>query len=366
MLAFQEKQYVSRVSADRCILVADIGGTNSTFAFLQKNKRKLQLLCSLRFSSREITDFPAVVQQVLDYARQKWNVSSTYGCFAAAGPVSEKRDYCSITHLPWDIDAKEVKRKTGLRALVINDFEAVAYGLEELGKKDLLLIKKGEKARRMKKNESILPKPKVILGAGTGLGKSLLVWNEKQGRYVPLPSEGGHGDLAILHDDELGFIHFMKKRERGNIAWEDVVSGKGITNLYLYLDETRYYEAMSQAMKIRLAIEKSNYDPATIAGYASRDAQCREAMLLFLHFYARCAKNLALDMLPLGGLYLAGGIAAKNYQLFKRKEFIGEFLASKKQRALLEKIPIYLVKNYDISLYGAGRAALLWKKRVSV
>ncbi len=364
MLAFQEKQYRPRIPAGRYILAADIGGTNSTFAFLNESKGRLQLLCSLHFSSKDITDFPVVVQQVLDYVKQRWGIYASHGCFAAAGPVSDMRDYCNITHLPWNIDAKEVKRKAGLHALVINDFEAVAYGLEELGKKDLLLIKKGKRAGARKQTGHI--PPKALLGAGTGLGKSLLVWNSKHNRYMPLPSEGGHADIVVLHDEELGFLHFMKKREQGNLAWEDAVSGKGITNMYLYLGETRYYDADRQSLEIKLNIEKSGYEPAIIAEHASRDAQCREAMLLFLRFYARAAKNFALDTLPLGGLYLAGGIAAKNYLLFKRKEFILEFLASKKQRSLLEKIPIYLVKDYDVSLYGAGRAALLWQKNHSL
>ncbi len=372
MLAFQEKQYVPNISPGRYILAGDIGGTNSTFAFLrekkdqrkkrerknrqksQRNKKALQLLCSLHFSSRDITNFPAVVQQVLGYAKQQWGIRAAYSCFAGAGPVSENRDHCTLTHLPWNIDGKALKRAAKLNAVIINDFEAVAYGIEELRKGDFLLLKKG-----INKKRKALKLPKAILGAGTGLGKSLLVWNEKLHRHMPLPSEGGHADLAVLHDEELGFIHFMKKREKGNVAWEDAVSGKGITALYLYLEETRYYEASPQSMKIKLDIEKSCYSPEVIAGYASRDAQCREAILLFLRFYARSAKNVALETLPFGGLYIAGGIAAKNQQLFKRKEFIEEFLASKRQRQLLKKIPLYLVKNYNISLYGAGRAALL-------
>jgi glucokinase len=75
-------------------------------------------------------------------------------------------------------------------------------------------------------------------------------------------------------------------------------------------------------------------------------------------FYARCAKNIALDTLAMGGIYIAGGIAAKNKEIFQTEEFIQSFEASLKRSDVLKQIPIYLIVNYDVSLYGACLAAM--------
>jgi len=59
-----------------------------------------------------------------------------------------------------------------------------------------------------------------------------------------------------------------------------------------------------------------------------------------------------------GGLYITGGIASKNKEIFKSKEFLDEFENAYKRFDLLKKIPIYIVINYDVSLYGACLAAI--------
>jgi glucokinase len=74
---------------------------------------------------------------------------------------------------------------------------------------------------------------------------------------------------------------------------------------------------------------------------------------MFKRAYANFAKNTALDGLALGGVYIAGGIAPKNKEIFD-KEFVKIFEYSHKMGHVLKKIPIYLILNYDIGLLGAG------------
>jgi glucokinase len=80
---------------------------------------------------------------------------------------------------------------------------------------------------------------------------------------------------------------------------------------------------------------------------------------LFTRFYGRCAKNIALDTLAGGGLYIAGGIAAKNKEIFVSKEFLDEFDRAYRRSEFLRKVPLYVILNYDISLLGACYAAVL-------
>ena len=63
--------------------------------------------------------------------------------------------------------------------------------------------------------------------------------------------------------------------------------------------------------------------------------------------------------LPTGGLFLAGGITAKNPDLFRAD---GRFMArfERNYRTHLDQLtratPVYLVHDYDLSLYGAAQA----------
>jgi glucokinase len=79
---------------------------------------------------------------------------------------------------------------------------------------------------------------------------------------------------------------------------------------------------------------------------------------MFTRFYGRCAKNFVLDSLANGGLYIAGGMANKNIEIFSTKEFLNEFENAYRRNDILEKVPIHVIVNYDVSLYGACFAAM--------
>ena len=80
-----------------------------------------------------------------------------------------------------------------------------------------------------------------------------------------------------------------------------------------------------------------------------------------MRLYARVCADLSAAFIPSGGLYLAGGIAAKNEGLFLGDQrFMASFEGSYREhiRAILGRVPVMIVKDYAISLYGAANAAL--------
>jgi len=79
---------------------------------------------------------------------------------------------------------------------------------------------------------------------------------------------------------------------------------------------------------------------------------------LFSLFFARCAKNYVLDTLAIGGLYIAGGIAMKNKEIFSTKQFISEFNNAYRYTDFLKKVPINIITDYDVSLLGSCYAAI--------
>jgi len=346
MFEFREIKHAKVLPKGRSfILAGDIGGTNSNFAIFEE--KELKLLLSFHFKSQQITNFTEVVKFLLTHLKSGYNIVIKIACFAAACPIHETGQYCSLTNTHWDVDTKKIQKKTGLSSLVlINDFEAIAYGLDVIKSKDYQTIKVGR---------AVAKKPRILIGAGTGLGKSIIIWNNTIKKYMPLGSEGGHSDISINSKEEFNFLRFFKQ---SNVEWEDVLSGKGISNIYKFISRR------SPRTMISDEIKRSNYDPELISKYRETDSLSQATFKWFIKFYGRCAKNLALDALAQGGVFIAGGIAAKNSSIFKSKEFKQEFLNSKKQKKLLEKIPIYLITNYDVSLYGAAVAALLHKRGI--
>jgi len=96
-----------------------------------------------------------------------------------------------------------------------------------------------------------------------------------------------------------------------------------------------------------------------ISKYKEKDETCKETFRLFTKFYGRCAKNLVLDTLARGGLYIAGGIAVKNKEIFMKDDFTSEFINGFRRDDFLKEVPVNLILNYDVSLYGACFAAMI-------
>ena len=339
MLEFTEKQYVKTIPRGKYILAGDIGGTNANFGILAG--KKLKLFLSLHFKSKEIKDFTKVVDTVVTHVYKKYKITFASVCFAAAGADSGK-GLC-MTNRNFCIDLTKIKKKTKMASVfLINDFEAISYGINVLDKSQFLTIKEGVLVKKA---------PRIVVGAGTGLGKGFLIYEKDKNSYVAYPSEGGHGDAVVIGEDDWKLFSFIQKETRKDIIeWEDLISGQGIVNLYHFVGHLKQYKKT----KWRKMIQNHEAPQMLISKFKHRDNQSRDAYTLFIKFYARCAKNFALDILPFSGVYIAGGIAAANPEPFNHKIFVDEFTNTKKQKDILKKIPIFLIKDYNVSLYGAA------------
>ncbi len=338
MLPFKQIQYHDIHHNKAGILVGDIGGTNSNFGIAQTVNGELTLVSSVHIKSKEINNFSNVVKDILIFAQKTYNMSISNACFAVAGPVGPEQAWCKPTNLNITIDAQDILRIAPLKnVIIVNDFEVVGYGIEKIGPQDIITIQQG--THYMHGN-------KAILGAGTGLGKSILHWIESKNSYVSVASEGGHADFAAQTQQDLDLINYIKKNEPTlcTISWEHLLSGNGIGRIFNFMSaHTRNYNNTTvNAPPPDEIFKDKNLSPAH-----QKTAQ------LYAQLYARCAKNWALDTLALGGIYIAGGIAAHNVDLFKLPEFLTEFQKCDIHRDILSAIPLYIIADYNISLYGA-------------
>ena len=342
------------------LLGIDVGGTYTNIGVAGLEKNKPVLLFSLNFESQKLNSLIQVINKTLTYAKTNYNIDISFACIGAAGVISPKNDFAKLTKLPWDVDLKEILQETPLKkAFIINDFQAIGYAinlLDKNNKNDLIEIRLGEIS-----NQNC--ETKVVIGAGTGLGKSILYFDKKYNSYIPKASEGGHADFPVENNSELELLDFIKnfRKIQKPIIYEELISGRGLESIYLFLRKNREYDETKYTKEIDESLSKA----PLISKYKSMDTTCKETFNLFTKYFARCARNFVLDTMATGGLYIAGGIASKNKEIFNSKEFIDEFEKSFKRDFVLKKVPIYVIINYDVSLLGTCYAcSLLFNKNM--
>jgi len=349
------KNFVEQIKPDDFsffVMGIDIGGTNTNIGVAGVKNSKIYLLFSLSFKSIELQSIIPAVNETLDFVKQNYNIKIEIACIGAAGVVSKNMDFAELTNVKWNVNTKDLIDQTSLTsAFIINDFQTIGYAINLLDHKnegDIFTIREGEKSKHKS--------TKAIIGAGTGLGKSILVYDAHFKGYVPIPSEGGHADFPAQNDFENELVDFIKKL-RGlsqPLTYEDLLSGRGIESIYLFLREKNKFNLTIYSDEIDTVYDKS----PLISKYRELDETCKETFRLFTRFYGRCAKNFVLDSFATDGIYIAGGIAVKNKDIFSSKEFFEEFENAQRRSNVLKELPVYVVVNYDVSILGACIAAM--------
>lgn len=227
---------------------------------------------------------------------------------------------------------------------LLNDFEAIALGIGELGPSQLHVLQAGNR---------VADGPQAIIGAGTGLGEAIVL-PRPEGPLV-LASEGGHCDFAPRTDGEMALLRFMQRRH-GRVSVERVVSGMGLAELFDFVVESGH--ALPQPHIVTALAESSQ--PAAIIGQAGLEGSCAassKALELFVTLYGAEAGNLALKVLPYGGLFIAGGIAPKLLTALTDGRFMSALLDKGRMRPLLESMFVAVVLEPQVALQGAMRKA---------
>lgn len=263
-------------------------------------------------------------------------------CLALACPISGRR--AKLTNLPWSVDADALAARFAIpRVALINDFEAVGHGIAALQPDDLLTLQAGQ------------PQPqgaRVVAGAGTGLGVAWLSWQENG--YAVHPSEGGHIDFAPVNAVQYELLQYLQQRH-GHVSYERIVSGPGLTAIFEFLRDTGRGVPSAQLV----AAMGEGDAAAAIARFAQQGGEpvADMALDMFLAAYGAFAGNLALAALPRGGIYVAGGIAAKIAPAMQRGAFLRAFLDKGRFAGLLETLPLHIVMNPNAGLLGADLIA---------
>ena len=335
-------------SVDSPVLTADVGGTNLNLALLTPEGSQYRLLRKARFNTQEERSLLGPIQRFL---AAEPSVRPNRACFSGAGPVLDRRLH--LTNAPWDIDAAALERDLDMPVHLVNDFTALSCGVIQLNLAD------ASRVTPLPHGDGSLPAADpqglaLVVGAGTGLGVGFVVRTSLGARAFP--SEGGHIGLPVFDEDTLALWRHLQEGLPGPPGAEMAVSGHGLVVIFRFLLDSRRVPWTPIATAI-LSLPDAD-QPAAVSAQAATDSACGRAMAMFMDLYARICAELCAVFLPTGGLFLAGGIAAKNKEHFLDRRFMARF--ERNYRAHLDQLmratPVYLVHDYDLSLFGAAHA----------
>jgi glucokinase len=316
-------------------LVADVGGTHIRFGIAVggPDSSPVNVFCVRRY--------PVRAHQSISHAAEHYR-SATPGVPAAlsraavavAGRV--EADNVQLTNSAWSFSARALSESQRFEHLhVINDFEAVGHAVGALRGADLKPV--GPQRLSMPLSQGVC----AIVGVGTGLGVGGVVANH--GSFTVLATEGGHASFAPTSERSIELLRWLR-RKYGRVSAERVLSGAGLSNVYLGLCE----------------IEGRHVPELTAAEITTRaangaDADCAEAVGLFCELLGSFAGDLALTLGAWQGVLISGAML----QHFERDtlerrvrqgfEYKGRFTPA------MRNVPLETISHPHVELLGAAR-----------
>jgi glucokinase len=308
----------------KTILAVDIGGTNSRFGWFEAGDGTVVLRDKRWLSTAGAGSFAELFRILASDGFGLDVGQADVSVIAVAGPV--RGSLATPPNIAWDVDLESLAGHDPARTFLINDFVAQAFACRTDAVASAVTVNPGR------------PDPDGVtaaVGAGTGLGHCGLAPLPVRGLggFIALPSEAGHASFAFHGQAEIEYMRFLLDRTGNPYPYNEmVVSGPGLAMLHEFLTGERLTPA-----QVGTALATS---PRTLE--------------LFARFYGRACRNYALAVMATGGVYVTGGVAAKNPETVTHSAFMAEFTDSPTHADLLRDIPVYLNLNEETGLWGAA------------
>jgi len=325
------------------LLAGDVGGTKTNLGIYSEDRGPRIPIIESTFPSARFSSLEELVMEFLAQVSIKIERAS----FGVAGPVLGGR--ARITNLPWVIEEARLRETVRVDSVkLMNDLEAIAYGVTLLEQVDLHTLNEGVPAERG---------AMAVIAPGTGLGEAFLLWDG--GRYLAFPSEGGHADFGPNSDVEIELLRSLHKKY-GHVSLERICSGQGLPNVYAFLRESGYAKEQDWiAEKLRSADDPTPVIVNTALEDKRRCELCSKTLAIFISTLGAEAGNLALKVMATGGVYLGGGIAPRILPLLDKGAFMESFTNKGRFSGLISRIPVHVICNPKTALMGAALHGLV-------
>ncbi len=237
-----------------------------------------------------------------------------------AGPVLGP--HAALTNPPWQGAVTDLPGPGRL----VNDLQAAAAGVGVLGPDDTFTL-------RDRPLDGTAPL--VVMGLGTGLGEAIRVGDRI------LPGEGGHKSFGPADEEQGAFAAFLAARLGRPPSWEDAVSGAGLGAAYAFLagDAAIPGDADTHAHHVTCEPDAPFCAPAA-------------------RLYARCvaveARNLGLQVIARGGVWLCGGMPGRLPRAVWEDAFTSHFVLEGPMATLADSLPVLVVEHPALNLVGAA------------
>ena len=332
------------------LLAGDIGGTKTLLGLFAPAPERPRVIETGEFVTLAYDGLEPIIHEFLK-AQNVEVKRIEAACFGVAGAVTEQ--VARLTNVPWLVDAVAVDDAFGFkRVRVLNDLQALAYGVTVLEPSELRTLQHGV---------PLADGNAAVIAAGTGLGEAML--HNVDGRFIPAASEGGHADFAARTPRELELVRELT-RVFGRVGVELVISGPGLANIYQFTHDafgsgpliTPNSLAPARLCEGVGAIKDFSELPARISRSAleRRCTRCVEAMDLFIAAYGAEAGNIGLRCVATAGVYIGGGIAPKILPALESGLFLDAFRDKEPMAHLLATMPLNVILNPDAGLLGAA------------
>ena len=310
-------------------VVADIGGTNARFAYVEANSQEL---CGIQtFQCQEHANIGSAISKYIDSLHNgvipgAVEIIVDRYCLAIAGPVED--DWVDLPNNHWCFSRRLLAEELGAQLSVINDFSAQALSVEWLTDSDLIWL--GDQ-RPASGDKGVI----AVLGPGTGLGVAAML---PDGSIVP--SEGGHISFAPTDEHQLAILRLLWQRY-DRVSIERLLSGMGLENLYW-------------ANSVLGGTERSNTASEITAGARQGDELCLKTIADFSAILGSVAGDIALAMGAYPGVYISGGSLPKIADIIDMAAIRGCFDNKGRFCERCATIPIAIVTAHNPGLLGCA------------
>lgn len=313
-------------------LVADIGGSNARFAWVDGPGKAVE----------HVRKLPVAQYESLRVAAEAY-LTELAGMGIVARPrraslalaTAINADRIELTNSHWTFSRSQLQAELGLDELrLLNDFEALALSLPGL-RPDQVAAVPGP----------ALAAPRgtlAVIGPGTGLGVGGVI--ETSGGWVALAGEGGHTTLAPTNDYESELLA-AARHEFPHVSAERFLSGIGLPTLHAAV-ATVAGQPSAERLSAEQILERAQ------AG----DAICVKTVDQFCAFLGSFAGSVALTLGARGGVYIGGGIVPRLGQRFFESPFRARFEAKGRFAPYLASVPCVLITDTLTALAGAAFA----------
>jgi glucokinase len=177
----------------------------------------------------------------------------------------------------------------------------------------------------------------AVLGPGTGMGVAGAV--RGRGRWIAVPGEGGHVEIATA-EPRLRRALEVAYSQRGRVSAEHWLCGPGMLRMAGDI-------AAAEGVKL-LWKEPGEIVTAASAG----DGFATDVLHLFLDQLACFAGDVALTFGARGGVYLGGGVLDHLTAFFDPDRFAARFRDKGRLSSFLDGVPLRRITAPTPALFG--------------